>query len=369
GSGVFRCGRGGDEAPSVEYRTILGSPRYQRVMALADRRESLYVGDEAQKRRGLLSLRGVFDDDGNVTDWQDMISLWQAGLHSMKADLKGMPLCISVSPRMPTRDRHTLERVCFEQLQVSALLMRAPSLLSLYATGTSSGCVVSLGETTTSVSCYVDGYRVADTVFGDVSGRDMDRELVRHLGLLGHRLDTAAGREAVREIKERYCRVGLKAERLDMTTDTGVPQGGAGASSLPPDGEYGCVLPDGTPVDLSTHGLDVGIPETLFQPGVIGGERPGLSELVCAAIGSVESALRPQLWASVVLAGGTSLLSGLPHRLGADLWDARPSGAELVIHAPRKRDLSAWLGGSMLSELAKDDEWTSRQAWLERGPV
>ena len=71
-NGSFACkaGLAGQDAPSVEIRSVVGVPRVNSIMpglALQD----YYVGSEAQKIRGILSLRHPIER-GIVTNWSDM---------------------------------------------------------------------------------------------------------------------------------------------------------------------------------------------------------------------------------------------------------------------------------------------------------
>ena len=73
-NGSFTCkaGLSGQDAPSVEFRSIVGVPRRAAIsMPLSASLQDYYVGSEAQKRRGVLILKYPIER-GIVTDWDDM---------------------------------------------------------------------------------------------------------------------------------------------------------------------------------------------------------------------------------------------------------------------------------------------------------
>jgi actin-related protein 6 len=61
------------------------------------------------------------------------------------------------------------------------------------------------------------------------------------------------------------------------------------------------------------------VPEVLFAPSDVGLEQPGLPELIVEACMACDPALRPLLFASIVLVGGGARLPGLLGRLHRDL--------------------------------------------------
>lgn len=69
-NGSFTCkaGLAAQDAPSVEVRSIVGVPR---MTFPGLRFQDYYVGDEAMKRRGILTLKHPIER-GFVTNWDDM---------------------------------------------------------------------------------------------------------------------------------------------------------------------------------------------------------------------------------------------------------------------------------------------------------
>ena len=70
GSGMCKAGFAGDDAPRAVFPSIVGCPNHMGLQRRLSSNRS-YVGDEAQKTRGLLKLKYPIER-GIVTNWDDM---------------------------------------------------------------------------------------------------------------------------------------------------------------------------------------------------------------------------------------------------------------------------------------------------------
>eukprot|EP01084_Bolivina_argentea_P111426 198806_1 len=74
GSGMVKAGFSGDDAPRTVFPSIVGRPKAKQIMVGMATKEC-FVGDEAQSKRGILSLKYPIAH-GIVNNWDDMEKIW-----------------------------------------------------------------------------------------------------------------------------------------------------------------------------------------------------------------------------------------------------------------------------------------------------
>jgi len=79
--------------------------------------------------------------------------------------------------------------------------------------------------------------------------------------------------------------------------------------------------------------------------------------------------IRKDLYANIVLSGGTTMYEGIAERLTKEMTHLAPSTMKIKVVAPPERKYSVWIGGSILASLSTFQQmWISKQEYDESGP-
>jgi actin beta/gamma 1 len=152
-----------------------------------------------------------------------------------------------------------MTQIMFETFNTPAMYVAIQSLLSIYASGRTTGIAVDSGDGVTYTVPVHEGFAFPNAALCmDIAGRDLTDYLMKMLVEHGYSLATYAEHEIVRDIKEKLCSVDLEQY---MQTATG-------SSNM--DKSY--ELPDGRVVTIGNERFRC--PEALFQPTFLGIESP-----------------------------------------------------------------------------------------------
>merc|ERR1712130_201087 len=112
----------------------------------------------------------------------------------------------------------------------------------------------------------------------------------------------------------------------------------------------GYELPDGNVIVIGNERFRC--PEVLFQPSFVGKEASGVHDTTFQSIMKCDVDIRKDLYANVVLSGGTTMFPGIGERMTKELTALAPSTMKIKVVAPPERNYSVWIGGSILSSLS-----------------
>ena len=280
-------------------------------------------------------------------------------------DVHQHSVLVTEPPDMTRVSKETMAEILFEKFDVPALSIESAGVLAMYAQGLRTGIVVDCGNRT-KITPVADGYPLPHAILqSSFGGLDIDTDIHQMcINEHGSYYSQDKFKVDMRTFKEQSCYAALNCDE-EKDKD---------ASSIIVKHR----LHNGNHLHFSRERFLCA--EKLFSTPLPNSCK-GLPEAITWCASKCESVLRKDLFASVLLCGGTTCLSGFQSRLQHDVSEVVKSkvgntGVDLPIVnviAPSNRKYSAWLGGACMARmqgfherLVYSDEFASDRATLHR---
>lgn len=357
GTGISKNGFGGEDQPRSVFPTVIGKPKYGNIMPdVKDYSREWYIGEEAMELKGIMNLQYPIEH-GVVEDWPAMERIWHYTFYTdLRIDPSEFPVLLTEAPLNPRLNREKMTEIMFETFNVPAMYIATQAVLSLYASGRTTGCVIDIGDGVSHVVPIFEGFALTHAIQRiNLAGRDVTNYLRRLLRQSGYTFDTSGEKEIVRDIKEKLCYVAIDPEKEMMLSKR--------VSGM----QKNYMLPDGETINIGIERFLA--PESLFNPSVLGKELDPLDDIIVQTIADCEVDLRRDFYSNIVLSGGSTMFPGFKQRLTREIKEQIPDSVDVRIISPPERMYSVWIGGSILGSLKSMSKmWVTRRDFKEMGP-
>mmetsp|Transcript_10426 Transcript_10426/g.21448 ORF Transcript_10426/g.21448 Transcript_10426/m.21448 type:complete len:423 (-) Transcript_10426:44-1312(-) len=293
----------------------------------------------------------------------------------------------TASPEQRTK----LAEIFFETCKVPALYLGRDAVMSCYACGKSTGVVVNIGGSSTTVTPVFEGW-AEDSIRSPVGGNFMDDHFLSILDKKAGKpvlpsylakVDSSKRSKVINDADSSYHAymrmvAGRYAkEMLAKVASFGYSPTSASHETLI---KQTYSLPDGTSVDIGTERYETG--EVLFGRESITrsqlvddtfGSADPVQNLVCDAVFACPRDQQASLLSTVILSGGGSCVPGIVDRLRLEtenIIHAHTPGWRVKVLAPgtTERRICSWLGGSIVASLSGFSEnWMTKKEYEEQG--
>ncbi|XP_062948964.1 uncharacterized protein LOC134374848 [Cynocephalus volans] len=353
GSGFSKVGFAGMEAPRGVFPTVLGKLRHDNVLVGMEE-EDWFIGDEAQSRRGKLILQHPVSRAA-ISSWDSMEKIWHHSFYQvLRVAPEQHPMMVTEPPLNATSSKEKATQILFETFNVPALYLANQGVLSLYASGQTSGMTIESGDGMTYFVPIIDGCPLHQSTFQlDIAGQDLTLYLLQLLTDSGHFLVSTADQEYIRDMKEKCCYVALDFDKEKMKTNS-------------PSSQQKYQLPDGQEIKLGQESFFC--PEALFQTNLIGRSTLGVHMTAFQSISSCNPALWNVLFGHILLSGGTGSCSGLRFRMQREISGLVSPTINVKVSTCPYSTYGAWVGGSILCSLSTfKDMWVTSSEYKDIG--
>ncbi|KAJ5068087.1 actin-7-related [Anaeramoeba ignava] len=354
GTGMIKIGIAGDDAPKAVFPTVVAKGGYSDPTT-GMQQNIFEVGDEAIAKSGMFKLEYPMEH-GIVRNWDDMEKIWNYAFYNkLSINPQEHPVLINEPPLNPKENREKMTSILFEKFNIPKIYISISPVLSLYASGRTTGVVLDIGDGVSSVIPLSDGYAIPHAISRmDLAGKELTDFFNKILYEKGFAFQTPFEREVVKDIKEK---LGYVAFDFNREMDLSIQQ-----NSL-----RNYQLPNGQVIQIGNESFRT--PEVLFQPSFMGIYQPGVHQMIYNSIMKCDDNLRKGLFENIILSGGSTMFPGFSERITQEISQmAGPNFNTKVIAVP-ERKYSVWIGGSILASLSSFEQmWVNKYEYDEAGP-
>ena len=350
GSANFRLGYSGEDAPRKTFRNAVSRRKYPIAISFGDIND-VYIDDTNALKSGAFTLSWPVHH-GVVKNWDDFEKVLSYGVRSVKVGMEEHQCLICTSPTADLTQKEKMAEIFLETFSVPSLSYQATDALSLLGHKKTTGLVVESGEGITTVSAFVNSYKlVLASTSVRVGGKSVTSYLLEKIR--DDKLTGSTGWAVAEEIKEKECYV-----PMDYAAE--IQDAKAGKINVD------VRMPNGSVKVLGAERIKAG--DFMFRPRIWGLEMPGIHEMVRNAIRRCKPDDRNSLWESIVLAGGNTMMKGFVERFRKEMEQIAPKGVKVGVIADERREIAPFAGASLVAGIQAFSQISvTREEYAETG--
>ena len=226
GSDKCKAGFAGDDDPRLVMPSVMARQR-SNICMLPNRMNKDHFGDTALALASTDWGAGVTVtveypvEQGIITNWDSMEMICHHIFDKeLNVDPQEHPILLTEPPLNSKANREKMTEIMFETFGFPAMYLAMQAVLSLHASGRTSGVVLNSGHgVSTSVPVF-EGHAIPDLILkNDLAGHGLTNYLMK---ILTERYSFSNNAEIVRDIKEKFCCVALDFEQEMVNADSSI---------------------------------------------------------------------------------------------------------------------------------------------------
>lgn len=332
GSNTIKAGFNKDETPRSVFRSVLG--RIKCIFDSGVRNKDVFVGNLVNENLHDLTYpieRGI------VKNWDAMEKIWHyAFKDELCVDTAEHPVLLTEPILNPKSNREKMVQLMFETFSVPSFYVTTQNVLSIYASGRTTGLSCNLGNEVSTVVPVYEGYSIPHSITSlNLGGLNISEYLQKLLNQKGHSFTTPDEKETIRRIKEECSYVALDYDSEIQKAKSS-------------ECEIKYKISDRNVVTIGKERFCC--TEILFKPHMNGFDYDGIDKVIFNSIKKCDIDIHKEMYANIIPSGCSAMFEGLPERLEKEVKCFAPATMKLKIVAPKSK-YTAWIGGSILAGL------------------
>jgi len=349
GSNTFRLGFAGDDFPVILAPSVyVDGDNFLFTSDVIDGLEDIFAskgelqkylfGEEALNYKHILRI-SEFRKEKNYNIFLKFFEYYYKQLEIAPEFRYKQPIIMIAPFLMTEMEKTKIQQIFFDELNFPSILFLSESQAIMATLQKNSGVVVNMGESQTYIDCFFHGFTkiMARDVF-PIAGKELTNHML-NMSLIkkGSGKQLYLDNLIAKEIKEKTSLCVLNPIEERKRVNNGLTK-------------YDKIinLPDGNSLKINIERFMLA--EPLFNPALLHIDYINLAKVIAKVVKSWDRENWEELISTIILSGGSSLITGLKERLILELQKifSPKINSKINVIAVKERDDMSWIGASIL---------------------